>query len=135
VKVGDPIVLTGVVAEAGLPVIGCTVTVKAVAPGGQTWNMKLYDDGVHQDSDKDDGEYANTFTHTAVAGSYVFTFRATGYSHDNEPVTRESTLSKYVEGWKREPPPGGGGPNGGKDDECCREVLKLLREILARRGN
>ena len=118
VKVGDPILLTGVVTEAGLPVTGCTVTVQATAPDGQTWSLKLADDGGHQDAEADDGEYARVFTQTAVAGSYVFAFRATGLSRDNEPVTREAVLSKYVEGWLRPPPPGGGTPGG--DDECCR---------------
>jgi hypothetical protein len=39
VNVGDPILLTGVVTEAGLPVTGCTVTVKAVSRDGQRWNL------------------------------------------------------------------------------------------------
>ena len=46
VKVGQPIRLTGVPTEAGLPVKGCTVTVDAVSPSGQTWtNIVLKDDG------------------------------------------------------------------------------------------
>ena len=126
VKVGDPILLTGVVSEAQVPVIGCTVTVQAVAPGGQSWTLTLVDDGAHQDGGADDGEYAKAFTNTAVAGSYVFTFHATGYSHDKEPVTRETVLSKYVEGWVKEPPPGGGRPGGG--DECCERLVKLLEQ-------
>ncbi len=124
VQVGDPILLTGMVSEAGLPVLGCVVTVQAVAPGGQTWSMTLRDDGAHQDGAADDGEYAALFTHTAVAGSYVFTFRATGHSHDHEPVTREAVLSKYVEGWLR--PPGGGTPGGGIGDDCCKHLIALL---------
>lgn len=129
VNVGDPILLTGVVTEAGLPITGCTVTVDAVSPVGQTWTLTLKDDGAHQDGDADDGEYAAAFTHTAVAGSYVFTFRATGRSRDNEPVVREATLSKYVTGWLRPPPPAGSDP-GGRDDECCKKLVGLIeREI------
>ncbi|MEO9191986.1 MAG: choice-of-anchor D domain-containing protein [Acetobacteraceae bacterium] len=124
VKVGDPILLSGVVSEAQLPVLGCTVTVEAVAPGGQSWNLTLADDGAHQDGGADDGEYAKLFTNTAIAGSYVFTFRATGYSHDKEAVTRETVLSKYVEGWLKPPPRGGGAPGG--DDACCERLLHLL---------
>ena len=71
----------------------------------------------------DDGEYAATFTNTAVAGSYVFTFRATGYSHDKEPVVREAVLSKYVEGQVKPPPPR-------CSDDCCEKLVVLAeREI------
>jgi hypothetical protein len=123
VKVGEPILLTGVVTEATIPVLGCVVTVQAVAPNGQSWSLTLKDDGAHNDGEADDGEYAATFTNTAVAGSYVFTFRATGYSHDAEPVVREVVLSKYVEGQVKPPPPP---PN----DECCYRLVGLVeREI------
>jgi hypothetical protein len=128
VNVGDPILLTGVVTEAGLPVTGCTVTAQAVSPNGQSWNLALYDDGAHQDGAANDGEYAARFTQTATAGSYTFTFRATGRSHDNEPVTREAVLSKYVNGQLKPPPPGGGQPGG--DDACCARLLKLIEEEI-----
>jgi hypothetical protein len=118
VKVGDPILLTGVVSEAGLPVTGCVVTVEAVSPNGQTSSLTLKDDGAHNDGEPDDGEYAATFTNTAVAGSYTFTFRATGYSHDNEPVVREEVLSKYVEGQVKPPPPR-------CSDDCCERLVRL----------
>ena len=123
VRVGDPIVLTAVVSEAGLPVTGCTVTVKAVSPSGVVWNLPLWDDGTHNDSDPNDGEYARQFTHTDEGGSYEFTFRAVGASRDGEPVIREAVLAKYVEGRiKIEPDPG----RSGDGDECCRQVLPLL---------
>lgn len=120
VKVGDPILLTGVVTEAGLPITGCTVTVEVVSPSGQSWTLTLKDDGAHQDGEADDGEYAALFTQTAVAGSYGFTFRAVGRSRDNEPVVREATLSKYVSGWLRPPGDKGGG------DDCCKKLVGLL---------
>jgi len=129
-KVGDPILLTAVPSEAGLPVAGCTVTVTAVAPNGQTWTgIVLRDDGLHQDGDKDDGEYALPFTHTAMPGSYTFTFRATGVTRDGEPVMREAVRSKYVDGWKRQPP---------GDHPCHRlevsvEKLRDLLEALLKR--
>lgn len=130
VKVGEPIRLTGVPAEAGLPVTGCTVTVDAVSPSGQTWTgIVLKDDGAHDDGDADDGEYARLFTPTAVAGSYTFTFRATGFTRDGEPVKREAVRSKYVEGMVKEPPthgdPGGRG-GGGVDDDCCKRLVSIL---------
>ena len=140
VKVGEPIRLTSVPTEAGLPVTGCTVTVDAVAPGGQTWtNIVLKDDGAHDDGDADDGEYARNFTQTSVAGTYTFTFRATGFTRDGEPVNREAVRSKYVEGHVKQPPTGdpGGRGGGGVDDDCCKRLVSalerqshLLTEIL-----
>jgi hypothetical protein len=133
VKVGDPIRLTGIPSEAGLAVTGCTVTVDALAPNGQAWSgIRLADDGAHDDGDPDDGEYARLFTQTAIPGSYTFTFRATGYSRDGEPVARETTRSKYVEGTVVQPPDG---------RDCCAEIierldreLKLLGRLVEREG-
>src|SRR5438034_11257525 len=58
VYVGDSILLTALVSEAGLPVTGCSVTVEATSPGGSVWNLTLSDDGMHLDGGPDDGEYA-----------------------------------------------------------------------------
>jgi hypothetical protein len=114
VYVGDPILLTGVVAEAGLPVLGCNVTVVVTSPNGVVWpTMKLYDDGGHNDTDKNDGEYANTFTKTFEGGTYTFTFRAEGKSHDKEPVVRELQRFKMVTPKYQGPPEG---------DHCCQKL-------------
>lgn len=122
VYVGDPILLTAVVSEAGLPVTGCNVTVKAIAPGGLSWTLQLLDDGAHSDGGADDGEYAWTFTHTYQAGTYHFQFRAVGVSRDGEPVVREAVRDKPV---LARMPPAGGQPG---DDQCCKELLKAIRE-------
>lgn len=125
VKVGDPIRLTGVPTEAGLAVTGCTVTVDVTAPNGQALpGLVLRDDGVHQDGDPDDGEYAWVFP-TNMAGSYTFRFRATGQTRDGELVNREATRSKYVEGYVTDPPHG---DPGGRDDCCERLVTQLERQ-------
>lgn len=132
VKVGEPIRLTAVPTEAGLPVTGCTVTVDVLAPNGQTWvGIVLKDDGAHDDGDAGDGEYARRFTHTAQAGSYTFTFRAIGFTRDGERVTREAVRAKYVEGWVQVPPTGGIGR------DCCKRIIsqlerqnQLLRKLL-----
>ncbi|MCC7053196.1 MAG: choice-of-anchor D domain-containing protein [Gemmatimonadaceae bacterium] len=132
VSVGQPIRLTGMPTEAGLPVTGCTVTVDAVAPDGQAWtNIVLADDGAHDDGDADDGEYARLFTHTAVAGTYSFTFRASGFTRDGEPVHREVMRSKYVEGTIKQPPvTGDPGGRGGVSDACCKKIIALLERML-----
>lgn len=129
VKVGQPILLTGVPAEAGLPVVGCTVTVEAVAPNGTTSNLTLYDDGAHQDGDPGDGEYARAYTQTPLPGSYSFTFRASGLTRDGEPVSREVVRSKYVEPWPRGDPGGHGDPGGGIGDKCCERLLDALKRL------
>ena len=131
--VGDPILLTAVVTEAGLPVTGCAVTVDATAPNGATWTTHLLDDGAHSDGAADDGEYAATFTHTAVEGTYHFRFVATGTSRDGEPVRREALRDKPVLGR-----PGHGDP---PRDDCCEEIkqaiqaqTKLLQRLLKPKG-
>jgi hypothetical protein len=58
--------------------------------------MQLLDDGVHSDGETDDGEYAGSFAHTSEAGTYHFTFKATSFSRDGEPVTREAMRDKPV---------------------------------------
>lgn len=62
-RVGDPIRLTAVPSEAGLPVTGCTVTVDVTSPSGAAWSgIVLFDDGAHEDGDPADGEYAKVFS-------------------------------------------------------------------------
>jgi hypothetical protein len=116
VYVGDAILLTALVSEAGLPVTSCQVTVTATSPSGANWTMQLLDDGVHSDGEPNDGEYAGIFTHTYGAGTYHFTFKATGFSHNGEPVTRESirdkpVLSRVV-----------------VQDVCCKQLIKTIQE-------
>ena len=118
VYVGEPILLTAVVTEAGLPVTGCTVTVDATAPDGSTWGLTLHDDGLHADGGADDGEYAASFTHTPVAGTYHFRFVATGTSRDGEPVRREAMRDKPVLGLPGEPP----------RDDCCERLEDAIRD-------
>jgi hypothetical protein len=125
-RVGDPIRLTAIPSEAGLPVIGCTVTVDVTSPSGVTWTgITLQDDGAHEDGDAADGEYGKVFSNTAEAGSYTFRFRASGQSRDGEPVNREAIRSKYLEGTVKPPD----GSDSGRDD-CCDELRKLsLRQV------
>ncbi len=137
IHVGEPIRLNAVVSEFGLPVTGCSVTVTSEAPDGTQQTLPMRDDGAHQDDDADDGNYGATFTQTWAEGNYIFTFRATGYSRDGEPVYRESVRGKYVEGRtplvpERDPggrDPDGGGPDGGggrPGDECCRLMQRWM---------
>ncbi len=116
VYVGDSILLTALVSEAGLPVTACQVTVTATSPSGLNWTMQLLDDGVHSDAEPDDGEYAGIFTHTYEAGTYHFTFKSTGFSRDGEPVTREAMRDKPVLS------------RVAGQDECCKQLIKTIQE-------
>ncbi|MEM7074633.1 MAG: choice-of-anchor D domain-containing protein [Pseudomonadota bacterium] len=120
VNVGDPIHMTAAPTEAGLPVLGCTVTVDVRAPNGQVWTGLVLSDGANAD-----GEYDGVFGHTAQAGSYTFTFRASGYSRDGEPVKREVVRAKYVRGAVRQPP--NTGQPGGITEACCKRILEMLK--------
>jgi hypothetical protein len=131
VHVGDPLVLTAVVTEAGLPVTGCDVTVRAEAPSGTVWTFPLRDDGTHNDGAGDDGEYARTFGYTHEAGGYQFTFRAEGVSRNGEPVVREAVLAKYVEGRVRIEPEK---PDCRYEPPTQDEVEKWLAEQRKRAG-
>lgn len=134
VTVGDPIRLNALVTEFTLPVKGCTVTVDAKAPDGTSWSLNLLDDSAHDDGAANDGDYGGRFLHTYQEGMYEFLYRAYGTSRDGEPVMREATLSKYVEGRGKLVPtdPGGGGGNGGRPgtrDECCTKLERWARII------
>jgi hypothetical protein len=140
VYVGDPILLTAFVAEAGLPVTGCTVTVDATVPGGSTMQHKLLDDGAHGDGAADDGEYARPFTQTFVPGIYHFKFRAVGINREGQQVVREAVRDKPVLERGRVDPgnPGNGQPGGDgrpgdgggrpPQQDCCERLLRQLRE-------
>lgn len=134
VYVGEPILLTALVSEAGLPTKGCSVTVQATGPAGGFWNLTLPDDGAHMDGDADDGEYANQFTKTFSPGIYHFKFRAEGKNRDGQQVVREAVRDKPVlprDGSDPGQPPGGERPEDGQQpprEDCCEELLKQLRE-------
>jgi hypothetical protein len=128
VRVGDPILLSATVSEAGLPVTGCTVSVAVKSPSGTRWNATLRDDGAHNDGDPEDGEYAHEFKRTAEAGSYEFTFRARGLSRDGEPVMREAVRSKYVEG--RMPVKADPARPPSREENWCAYLIRLLRPIV-----
>lgn len=136
VYAGDPILLTALVSEAGLPIKGCTVTVEATAPGGATFNLTLLDDGVHMDGDADDGEYARQFTQTFTPGTYHFKFRTVGLSREGRQVVREALRDKPVLQRHVQDPPGTGRPGGDRPGDgerpprkdCCEDLLKAIRE-------
>ena len=66
---------------------------KNVLIRGKT-QLKLYDDGMHQDGNANDGIYANSFSSTRIPGSYTFRFVASDIPSGNgQTTTREWTKS------------------------------------------
>jgi hypothetical protein len=134
--VGDPIRLVADIAEAGLPVTGATVTVRAETPFGQTYQLTLHDDGLSQDGQAGDGSYGGVFLNTLSAGVYRFFFRSQGTQPGKVPITwvREAERTKAVHDKRRSPvvgnpeegerPAGGGGTLG--TTGCCKRLIRLL---------
>lgn len=56
----------------------------------------LHDDGAHGDGEKDDGDYANTFTDTVREGTYTFRFRIHGTLDDGSRYSRLFVRSTWV---------------------------------------
>ena len=133
--VGESILLSGDLAEAGLPVTGASVKVTATTPFGQTFNLVLKDDGASQDGQADDGEYAALFTKTLAAGNYQFLFQASGVQA-GKAWGRQAQRTKVVQDRRRAPPhgdpkdDGGERPPGGGDD-CCRKLVRQLSRTEA----
>jgi hypothetical protein len=127
VRIGESVLLTAVLTEAGWPVLDGEVTVDAVAPSGDVTTMILHDDGLHRDGNADDGEYAIVYDRIAEGGSYAFTFRAEGRTRDDEPARREATLAKYVEGRVSLEPT----PNLRDIGSCCELVNRWFIAMAA----
>jgi hypothetical protein len=130
VKIGEPILLSAMIAEFGLPVKGCTVLVKEVKPDGTISWQTLFDDGNHGDDAADDGSYAVSFTQTSQEGTYTFTFSATGYSRDGKQIQREVVRSKYVEGRVPLVNPNPSSGSGLGVDKCCESMKSWLRVVV-----
>jgi hypothetical protein len=139
VYAGDPILLTAVVSEAGLPVKGCAVTVEATAPNGATSVFTLFDDGAHMDAGSNDGEYAYQFTQTFTPGIYHFKFRSVGMSREGKQIVREAVRDKPVLSRREPDDPSSGQPTGAGEtrpgdgqrppvDDCCKELLRQVQE-------
>lgn len=119
--VGQDFRLNATVAEAGLPVLGAKVRVEVVAPGGQTWTVKLEDDGASGDGAADNGDYGGRFSQTYQPGNYQLTFVAEGMIR-GLPWRREAHRTKPV--FSKRKPPRNDNP-GGKDDWCRRLWIQM----------
>jgi len=132
VNVGEPILLTGMLSEYGLPVTGGTINITAVKPDGTVTYHTLYDDGNHLDDQANDGTYAFNYPYTTMAGTYAFTFSSTATARDGKQVKRELVRSKYVQGNEPLIPTTTTGITGGgaSSNECCTRVQLYLKVFL-----
>ena len=69
-----------------------SVVADIVMPGNVTERLVLYDDGLHGDSQADDGTYTNVFTDTSSPGIYGISVTASGTENGVKFQKRDATL-------------------------------------------
>jgi hypothetical protein len=79
---GEPIHIVATLTDVA-PIPNASVVAIVEQPDGDTFpasGLTLFDDGLHDDGEADDGVYANTYYNTGTPGSYVVTVEASGTS-------------------------------------------------------
>lgn len=78
-------------------ILGAAIQVTAEDPALSQSTFELYDDGLHDDAQANDGIYGNAFSNTSLEGVYNFKVQISGNNNrDGQPFTREETLSIVV---------------------------------------
>jgi hypothetical protein len=72
-----------------------SVTAEVERPDGSIEGVELYDDGLHNDSEADDGVYGNIYTNTNLLGGYDLTVVATGV-HEDRQFARQASCTIWV---------------------------------------
>jgi len=72
------------------------VTATILKPDNMDKTMMLYDDGLHNDNETDDGIYGNTYTNTSILGIYDITLAASA-SIDGSQFALETSATIWVE--------------------------------------
>jgi len=83
-------------AYANESIVGASIDAKILKPDNATETLTLYDDGLHNDNQTNDGIYANTFMNTSLWGAYYITVTANG-SLNTEQFAREAFATVWVE--------------------------------------
>jgi hypothetical protein len=66
-------------------------------PAKKQFSFELFDDGLHQDKEADDGIYATVFGNTELPGKYIFYLQISGLNNRaKQPFTREYFLTTVV---------------------------------------
>lgn len=90
------ILVVAALTENDDPLIDANVIAHIILPDVNSWSLTLYDDGVHNDANANDGIYANSFTSTNNIGTYNGQVTATGLSSLGTDFERTSSLSFTV---------------------------------------
>jgi methionine-rich copper-binding protein CopC len=96
---GEPIHIVATLTDTG-PIPNATVRAIVEQPGGNTFpasGLTLFDDGLHDDGEANDGLYGNTYYYTGNPGSYVVTVEANGTSDlAGGPFERQKLLAFHL---------------------------------------
>jgi hypothetical protein len=91
----EPVTLTAELIYDSNSYSDANVTAVIVRPDGNE-TVTLFDDGLHNDGNSNDGIYANTFVNTAIEGQYKIIATASGRNPFGEPFIRETSKTILV---------------------------------------
>ena len=92
----EPINVRAKLTYGGEPVTNTSVVAKIERPDDTIETLTLYDDGLHNDYEANDGIYANTFINTSLWGAYDIAVTTSG-TLDTEEFAREASDMVWVE--------------------------------------
>ena len=90
------ILIVATLTENDNPLTDANIVAGITLPDVNSWSLTLYDDGLHNDANADDGIYTNTFATTSQSGTYNVQVRATGLSDLGTNFERNGSLSFTV---------------------------------------
>lgn len=76
------------------PVTGASLNVAIQRPDNLTESIALYDDGLHEDYQANDGLYGNLFTNTSTWGTYRITATANGSLNGEQFARQEFAIAR-----------------------------------------
>jgi len=92
----EPVNITANLTYCSEAITNATATAKIQKPDYTTENIILFDDGLHNDNQTDDGIYGNIYTNTNSCGTYDITVTASGEINE-EQFERETFTTVWVE--------------------------------------
>ncbi len=92
----DTMLLTARLFDQGYPVFGGGVFTTVTLPNAQTSNVRMFDDGLHNDWRPNDGIYGGAFTNTTQVGPYIIEMIANGTSAGSGAFHLKGTTSVFV---------------------------------------
>lgn len=94
----EPIALAAYVQDNETPLSRVNVTAIISRPDGTNSTIQLYDNGLHNDNQADDGIYVNVYTGTNISGKYYITISANGIIR-NESFKRKAFKNVWIESY------------------------------------